>query len=170
MTAGPSAFQRLAPDHLRNAEPLASIDAYLARPEVAGELGALELAGVYPRSVLAGLRARSLAELFVPEHATSFGLSALNAMTARRSGSLAITVGVNGLALLPVYLAGDDGQCRLVADRLRAGAAAAMLLTERDNGSNLLRNQASAVVSDGGFVLDGGKHLINGGTEHEMLV
>lgn len=165
----PIAWRRLAPE-APGGGPLADIDAYLSRPETLAALDEAESGGGYPRGVLADLRALSLAELFVPDRANSPELGALNAITARRSGSLAITLGVNALALLPVYLAGTDEQCLRVADRLRAGAAAALLLTELEHGSNLLGNEAAARPDGACFVLSGEKHLINGGTEHELLV
>jgi alkylation response protein AidB-like acyl-CoA dehydrogenase len=165
-----SAWQRLAPGALHRTRPLSAIDAYLREPETACALAELERSGEYPRGLLSDLRELSLAELLVPERAASPELGTLNAMLARHSGSLAITVGVNALALLPVYLSGTDTQRELVTRRLRAGAAASLLLTEREHGSNLLRNQATAWADGDGFVLDGAKQLINGGTEHEILV
>ncbi|GAA0572170.1 hypothetical protein GCM10010172_65880 [Paractinoplanes ferrugineus] len=173
-----SAWQRLAPptaDRRPSAdsgltEILEALDGYLAEPGTTASLAAAETAGEYPREVLTGMRRHGLAELFVPDRATSPHLGLLNVLTARRSGSLAITVGVNALALLPVYLGGSPEQCEQVTRRLRAGRSAAMLLTELAHGSNLLRNEASAAVTDDGYRLIGEKHLINGGTEHEMLV
>jgi alkylation response protein AidB-like acyl-CoA dehydrogenase len=162
-----SAWQRLAP----GADAvLADIDSYLDHPDTVTALAAADSAGAYPRAVLSGLQTRGLAELLDPAAATPPQLAALNAMTARRSGSLAITVGVNALALLPVYLDGSDEQCRLVAHRLRAGGTAALLLTELDHGSNLLRIDARAERYAAGYRLSGEKHLINGGTEHDLLV
>jgi alkylation response protein AidB-like acyl-CoA dehydrogenase len=168
--SGPVAWQRLAPGQVGRAGPLPALDAYLAEPSTIATLAALERAGAYPRAVLAGLQARGLAELLVPENATSLELSGLQSIMARRDGGLAITVGVNALALLPVYIAGTARQCEKVAARLRAGAFAAMLLTELGHGSNLLRNETSARADGGAYVVDGEKHLINGGTEHDLLV
>jgi alkylation response protein AidB-like acyl-CoA dehydrogenase len=167
-----SAWQRLVPRfEVTDADRILDhIDGYLAEPGTAAELAALDAAGRYPAPVLAELRRRGLAELFVPEKATAPHLSAVNVATARRGGSLAITVGVTGLALLPVYLAGSAAQRAEVAARLRAGGAAAMLLTELDHGSNLLRNAAAADPDGAEFVLSGEKHLINGGSAHELLV
>jgi len=166
-----SVWQRLAPPTRHPLDAvLADIDAYLAGPEAAAALEKSESTGDYPYAALAGLRARGLAELLTPQRATSPHLGSLNTMTARRSGSLAITVGVNALALLPVYLGGDDSQCAQVRDRLRRGEAAAMLLTELEHGSNLLRTRSRAEASGDGYRLTGAKDLINGGTEHEMLV
>lgn len=166
----PGAWERLAPTEVVGSGPLAELDSYLAEPSTLEMLDELERAGAYPRAVIAGLHSRGLAELLVPENAISLELAALQSITARRNGSLAITVGVNVLALLPLYLAGTASQCQKVAARLREGAFAALLLTELPNGSNLLRNEALARADNGEYVVSGEKHLINGGTEHALLM
>lgn len=176
-----SAWQRLAPQTPRTGagagavQPdldthLADIETYLDEPSTRAALDAAEAAGEYPREVLTGLRVRHLAELLVPDRATSPHLGALNMLTARRSGSLAITVGVNALALLPVYLGGTHAQCEFVTRRIRAGQAAALLLSELEHGSNLLRTECRAWAEDDDYRITGEKHLINGGTEHDLLV
>jgi alkylation response protein AidB-like acyl-CoA dehydrogenase len=168
-----TAWQRLAPtppvDRSLD-DILAAVASYLDEPDTTAALDKAEAAREYPHGLLAALRARGLAELLVPQRATSPHLGALNVMLARRSGSLAITVGVNALALLPVYLGGTDEQCRRVDERVRAGAAAAMLLTELEHGSNLIRTRAAARSDGDGWRLSGEKHLINGGREHDLLV
>jgi alkylation response protein AidB-like acyl-CoA dehydrogenase len=171
----PSAWQRLAPatgdGPGRDLDAVVDgIEAYLAESDTVGALDAAEADGAYPRAVLTGLRARLMAELLVPDRATSPHIGALNVVTARHGGSLAITVGVNALALLPVYLGGSDEQCSEVTRRLRAGHAAALLLTELEHGSNLTRIESGARPDRDGYRLTGEKHLINGGTEHELLV
>lgn len=57
-----------------------------------------------------------------------------------------------------------------VQRRVREGAFASLLLTELPHGSNLLRNALVATPVEGGWRLDGEKDLINGGTEHALLV
>ncbi len=166
----PGAWQRLAPTEVVGSGTLAELDSYLAEPSTIETLDELELAEAYPRAVIAGLHSRGLAELLVPENAIGLELSALQSIIARRNGSLAITVGVNVLALFPLYLAGTESQRQKVAARLREGAFAALLLTELPNGSNLLRNEASARADNGEYVVSGEKHLINGGTEHALLM
>jgi alkylation response protein AidB-like acyl-CoA dehydrogenase len=163
-----SAVRRLSP---QPADPLVDgLDKYLSETDVLDRVAALDANGAYPTEILAELRARGLAELFMPDRANTPELCRLTELLARRGGGLAITVAVNALALLPVYLAGSDAQCAHVARRLRAGASAALLLTELDHGSNLLRGEAAATATDGGFALTGDKQLINGGTAHDLLI
>lgn len=141
----------------------------LAAPETASALHAGQLAGAYPADTVAALQRLGLARLFTRE-ADVFHLCGLNALAARCDGSLAITLGVNALALLPVYLDAAPALRERVFARFEGGALAAMLLTELANGSNLLRNEASATPFEGGFRLAGEKHLINGGTRHDLLL
>ncbi|WP_229402841.1 acyl-CoA dehydrogenase family protein [Micromonospora okii] len=147
-----------------------SIDEYLAEPSTARELDRVELTGAYPTNLVAALHERGLADLLAPANASTRQLCELHAVTARRSGSLAITVGVTGLALLPVYLSGTAAQQAGVTTALLAGASAALLLSEWEHGSNLLRNTARAHAEAGGYRLTGTKQLINGGSEHDLLV
>lgn len=131
--------------------------------------------GAYPAAALAELRARGLAALFddaaTPSSMTTPHLTLVNALTARASGSLAITVGVQALALLPVALAGTPAQRRRFAEAARDGAGASLLLTEIERGSNLLGNEASASRdASGSWILRGQKDLINGGERHALLV
>ncbi|TNE92419.1 MAG: acyl-CoA dehydrogenase [Deltaproteobacteria bacterium] len=143
-------------------------------------------AKAYPKAVLDALRARGLAQVFTGSDATpvsSARLCALNAISARHSGGLAISLGIFSLALLPVYIAGDDAQKAEVFAAVREGEAAGLLLTELDAGSDLLSVQTRATLGllvDGAFVptedepthlrVVGEKHLINGGQVAEVLV
>lgn len=165
------AWSRLSPFPADSLDPLAAIADHLAHPDTAGRLAAAEAARRYPDDVLRDLRARGIASVFHPDTATAPHVNALNAVTAARSGSLAITLGVNALALLPLYIAGTPDQLRLAGDRLRAGGSAAMLLTELAHGSNLAGTETRAEpLPDGRYRLTGRKDLINGGTRHDLLV
>jgi alkylation response protein AidB-like acyl-CoA dehydrogenase len=167
--AAPSAWQRLAPIDLRGDRGLAAIEAALDEPATAALLADLEARGAYPGPILERLRALGLADLFTTERATVWHLESLNALTARRDGSLAITIGVNALALLPAYIAATPDQLARIYARFRAGAAAAMLLTELPHGSNLLRNAARASREGTAFRLTGEKDIINGAARHDLL-
>ncbi|MBI3268962.1 MAG: acyl-CoA dehydrogenase family protein [Planctomycetes bacterium] len=191
----PIAWEALCPIPLFTDEVLAGLREVLDEPAVEEALARLDAAEEYPRVVLDRLRARGLGSVLAEDESgepdrsrvTVYHICAMNALAARRDGTLAITLGVNSLALLPVYLAGSPEQLRRVFGRVREGAYAALLLTELDHGSNLLRNQASAgrgtLAADETFVpapdraapfthyrLAGEKHLINGGTRHDLLV
>lgn len=155
-----------------NERVLAALASVLDAPSIRARLAAHERDHRYPRDVLDELRAAGLASLFDDARATAHHLAWLNAIAATASASLAITVGVDALAMMPLYLAGSDAQRAHVAETLRRGASLSLLLTEWGRGSDLIRNRASATRDPGGhgFRLVGDKHLINGGAEHELLV
>ncbi|MEZ4865657.1 MAG: acyl-CoA dehydrogenase [Caldilineaceae bacterium] len=116
-------------------------------------------------------------------------LMALSALCTSASASLGIDVGVNGLGLIPIYLGATTEQLSWVAARMTQGAFCSLLLTEIAHGSNLLANEtyaeAGTLTTAGHFVplahddnahqpthyrLNGNKDLINGGSQHELLV
>ncbi len=167
-------WERLSPIALD--DPVVSaVKQALADPSVCAELSACEAREVFPSEVLARLRELGVASLFAeaerePSRVTMWHAAALNAQTARASGSLAITLGVNFLALLPVYLAATDEQRRRVFSLVRSGAQAALLLTEWAHGSDLGSIQTRARKAGDGYRLSGQKDLINGGHEAALLV
>jgi len=188
----PTAWRRFCPHDVLGAAPFPAIEAYLDDPDTAALLEEHEAAERYLRPVRERLTALGVGELFAgpagADGADVYGMAALNVVTAARNGSLAITLGVNALALLPVYVGGSPAQRAEVFARVRAGAFSSLLLTELDHGSNLLRNAARAepgrLEADGRFAplapgeeeaaatayrLRGEKDMINGGREHELL-
>lgn len=167
MTAVPG-FWHVCPAAVREDPAVTAIADYVADPSVRARLRADQQRGAYPDHVLAELRARGLARLFGRE-ATAWHLSALHAELAAADGSLAITVGVNSLALLPVHLDGSPELQARVFAQVERGELAAMLLTEWEHGSDLLANETRAHPHEGGHLLRGAKALINGGERHRLL-
>ncbi|MFZ6180429.1 acyl-CoA dehydrogenase family protein [Nannocystis pusilla] len=163
-------WTRLCPVDVLRHPVVAGVAELLAAPDIQAALHEGQRAGTYPAEVVAALRRIGVARLYTDE-AEVFHLCGLNAIAAAVDGSLAITLGVNALALLPVHLgAGPELRARIFK-KINDGAFAAMLLTELDHGSNLLRNEAAATPHpDGGYRLSGEKHLINGATHHDVLV
>jgi alkylation response protein AidB-like acyl-CoA dehydrogenase len=184
-----SAWQRFCPDDVRLDPLLLRIEQVLDDPEVEALLEDCERDCRYPSEVRARLHDAGLARLFSDSagsgvaSTTAWHLGALNALTSRRNASLAITVGVNALALLPAWIAATPDQLRRIAKRVDDGAFSALLLSELPHGSNLVRNEARAergtLDQTGAFVpardacshyrVRGEKHLINGGHHHELL-
>ena len=189
----PSTWQRLCPHPGLLDDPvLRRIETLLDEREPRASLQRCEQLESYPDAVLRRLFDAGLSELMTEDEGvasrdsgvTMAHFCALNAITARRNGTLAITIGVTGLGLLPVWIAASPELRQRVFARIREGELAGLLLTELEHGSNLLRNQARAVAGGldeaGAFVagkeptthyrLVGEKHLINGATRHGMLV
>lgn len=163
------AWIRLCPVDVMRDPTLAALAELLAAPSSVAALRAGQEAGEYPAGLVAAAHRLGLGRLLTDE-ADVFRLCALNALTASVDGTLAITLGVNALALLPVHLGAAPELRRRVFDRVERGACSSMLLTELDHGSNLLRNQARATADGDDFRLTGEKHLINGATRHDLLI
>jgi alkylation response protein AidB-like acyl-CoA dehydrogenase len=117
------------------------VAAELARSEVEVELARCERNEEFPEELVTRLRQLDLPLLFAaapgPEITTTYHIHTLNALAAQRSASLAITLGITGLALLPAYLAATDDQLARIRERVLAGGQVAMLLSEWQRGSNL---------------------------------
>jgi alkylation response protein AidB-like acyl-CoA dehydrogenase len=169
--------------------PLVGISAHLQGEETRAELASCEAAERYPEQVIAELRDLGAPLLFAaaPDapFTTSYHIAMLNAVAAQQSGSLAVTLGITGLALLPVYIAGTAEQLGRVRQRIRDGAQAAMLLSEWSRGSDLLATDTSAErgrLEGGDFVpsragepvdryrLRGEKQLINLARRAQLLM
>jgi len=170
-------------------EELQRIATFLADPAVHACLAACDAAREYPQEIRQELHRLGLSRIFTGRGDDGTGptivhLAALAALTAQVNGSLAITVGVNGLALLALYHEATEAQLSWAFDRVDAGAYCSLLLTERGHGSNLLRNAVSAEAGswspESGFIAGpeppthyrvcGEKYLINGATFHELLI
>jgi alkylation response protein AidB-like acyl-CoA dehydrogenase len=198
-TLPPSTWQALAPGPVGD-PVLEAVEAEMDRPETADAIRACEAEGRYPAEVLQRLYDHGLLELFadpdpdlVPAPSASaastvsaWRIGALCALASRRSGSLAVAIGHNGLAMLPLYLAASPEQLAEAGRGLRAGQLAALLLTERDHGSDLLATgtvaergeldpdgtfrPVSAGASASWYRVRGEKYLINGGGIADLLV
>jgi alkylation response protein AidB-like acyl-CoA dehydrogenase len=190
---GVSTWARFSPIDVTGDAVLTAVREFLAKPETRAAIDGHEAAETYPQSVLDGLWDLGLADLFCDidggePKATAYHLTALNLLTSPHSGSLAVTVGVNSLALIAAYVGADDDQLKALIAHVRARHCSSMVLTELAHGSNLLRTEASAepghLDDKGTFVprsdgeesepthyrLRGEKHLINGGQEHGLFV
>ncbi len=173
MTARPT-WLRLCPLDLAAESPLAEIDRLLADQAVVAELARGAAAREYPDAVLEQLRAAGLMRLFAETPGEASQVTYLHQMTllalaAAVDGALAITLGVNSLALLPSYAFATPAQLERTFARVRAGAFSALLLTELHAGSDLLAGRTRAERVDGGYRITGEKDVINGGTRHALL-
>ncbi|HEY3886323.1 MAG TPA: acyl-CoA dehydrogenase family protein [Vicinamibacterales bacterium] len=96
-------------------------------------------------------------------------LLALTRSVSRRDLTAAIANGQTFLGCVPVWLEGTAEQRRRIADRVLARALAALALTERDHGSDLLATDTVATQTPAGYRLNGEKWLINNGTRAGVL-
>ncbi len=206
ITCTQSAWFALAPWELRNEPTLQAIADYLNQLDTQQVLARLEDERTYPQTVREALHCLGLSHFLLdpasdpattdPQPgallATFPHLVGLIILCTATNGSLGITVGVNMLALLPIYLAGNREQLAWMAERLKRGDYAALFLTELAHGSDLLANETRAEAGNldgtGAFVplaedeaatpaktfshyrLNGRKDTINGGSQHELMV
>lgn len=94
---------------------------------------------------------------------------ALLRTVARRDLRAAVGYGSTFLAAVPVWLWGDAGQRRLVADRVRAGGLGACAISERAHGSDLARNECRALRQGDRFLIRGEKWPIGNATRGEVV-
>ncbi|MFF6995691.1 acyl-CoA dehydrogenase family protein [Streptomyces sp. NPDC008313] len=159
-------LERLLGDPHDTANPL-GLDAVLAADE-RGEL--------LPEGERA-LAAFGLGAEFVPaayggrfERADRFAL--LMRGLFRRDCALSIGYGVTGfIAALPVWADGSEAQRRRVAGLLCGGGRLVAAYTELDHGSDFARIALAArPAPGGGYLLDGGKQLVNNAGRAEAAV
>ena len=156
-------WQRLVPHASWLSGPLAAIARELDEPATRAELDRCEREEIFPEAIAARLDRLGLADLFAGGACTTAcHIQSLNAIAAQASASLAVSLGITGLALLPAYLAATGEQLAAIGGKVAGGARAAMLLSEWDTGSNLGGTRTRAARdAGGGWVLDGEKQLIN---------
>jgi len=149
-----------------------------------------ELARSYPSAAVDRLRSLGLMQLFyevgnTAPRATAYHFSALDLMAARTTGSFAITIGVNCLALLAAYCGATPEQLERILAHVRQGAFSALALTELEHGSDLSETESFAqpgILEPNGsfsiveneedathYLLRGSRQLINGGVAHPLL-
>ncbi|MFF0445681.1 acyl-CoA dehydrogenase [Streptomyces sp. NPDC004609] len=113
------------------------------------------------------LRAYGLGAEFVP---TALGgrfdradeLARLMRSVFRRDCALGVGHGITSfIAALPVWADGTGEQRRRAADVLLSGGRIAAAYTELDHGSDFARISLTARPDSGGYVLHGGKQLVN---------
>lgn len=186
---GLSAWQRYCPVDAWRDPLLRDIETYLDLPATRDRFDEHEKSEDYPDAVLDHLRGLGLQDILSPrgqnDRFTPYHMCALNTLAARRDTSVAVTLSVNFLGLLPAYIAATDDQIEAIGQCITEGSFSALLLSEAPHGSNILRNQARAergtldatgtfnAVGDEEpcthYRLIGEKHMINGASQHGLI-
>lgn len=89
---------------------------------------------------------------------------------ARRDFSVDIAIGASHLAFLPVWCAGSPAQKARFARAFQQHELAALALTERDHGSDLVRSETVATRTPTGWTLSGEKWLVNNASLARLVV
>lgn len=98
-----------------------------------------------------------------------FDLTSLVRLLARRDLTLAVGHPKTFLGAASVWLGGDSGQRRRLAERINGRAIVSWGLTERAHGADLLSGELKATPADQGWVLTGEKWLINNATRGDLV-
>lgn len=169
--AGPQYFETLAAG-LIDPQQFAPLARWQQDQQQRATLRELEAAGQYPAQQITQLSDIGALRVFASaDPAASFShMAYLTASLTRHNTSLGVAVAVNGLALLPLYLAGDDAQLAQADALLAQGKLSCLMLSELEAGSNLGLIRTRYRRLDDGYQLDGAKDLINGASRHPQAV
>ncbi len=123
----------------------------------------------YPWPVIKKAQALGLTTLNVPEEYGGLGLSLFEeCMVAEElawgCSGMSTAMGVNGLAILPVLIAGSEAQKKEYCGRLVDGKMASYGLTEPEAGSDVAGIKTTARKEGDHYILNGSKTFITGAT------
>jgi alkylation response protein AidB-like acyl-CoA dehydrogenase len=128
----------------------------------------------FPEEILGFVRGSDFDRYLIPAELggafdTCEGHLARHRALARRDLSVDIAIGATHLAFLPVWCAGSRPQRERFARLLREHEYAALALTERDHGADLLRSETVAVKTADGWAITGEKWLINNASRARLV-
>lgn len=123
----------------------------------------------YPWPVVKKAQELGLTTLNIPEQYGGMGLSLLEEVVVMEElawgcSGMSTCMGVNGLAILPILIAGNDAQKKEYCGRLADGMMASYCLTEPEAGSDVAGIQTTARKEGDHYVLNGSKTFITGAT------
>ncbi len=123
----------------------------------------------YPWPIIKKAQELGLTTLNVPEEYGGLGLSLFEeCMVAEElawgCSGMSTAMGVNGLAILPVLIAGNEEQKKEYCGRLADGQMASYGLTEPEAGSDVAGIKTTARKEGDHYILNGSKTFITGAT------
>ncbi len=123
----------------------------------------------YPSPVVKKAQELGLTAMSVPEEYGGLGLSHFEDVLVSEElawgcSGISTSIGVNGLAILPILLAGNEDQKKTYCGRMVDGQMAGYCATEPEAGSDLAGIKTSAIKSGDDYVVNGSKMFITGGT------
>lgn len=140
-----------------------------ARNEIAPAAEKYDLSHEYPWPVIKKAQELGLTTLNVPEEYGGLGLSLFEECMVSEElawgcSGMSTAMGVNGLAILPILVAGNEEQKKEYCGRLVDGRMASYCLTEPEAGSDVAGIKTSAKKVGDHYVLNGSKTFITGAT------
>ena len=123
----------------------------------------------YPWPIIKKAQELGLTTLNVPEEYGGLGLSLFEECMVSEElawgcSGMSTAMGVNGLAILPVLIAGNEAQKAEYCGRLADGQMASYGLTEPEAGSDVAGIKTTARKNGDHYILNGSKTFITGAT------
>jgi acyl-CoA dehydrogenase len=140
-----------------------------ARGEIAPHAEEYDRSHEYPWPIMRKAQGLGLTTMNVPEAYGGLGLSLLDEVVvieelAWGCSGMSTAISVNGLAYLPILIAGSEEQKKLYGRRLAEGQMAAYCATEPEAGSDLASIKTTARRQGDCYVINGAKTFITGAT------
>ena len=123
----------------------------------------------YPWPVVRKAQEMGLTAMNVPEEYGGLGLNLFEEVIVSEElawgcSGMSTALGINGLAILPILIAGNEEQKKTYCGRIMDGEMAAYCATEPEAGSDLAGIKTQARREGDHYVLNGSKTFISGAT------
>jgi acyl-CoA dehydrogenase len=123
----------------------------------------------YPWPVVKKAQEMGLTSMAIPEKYGGLGLTLLEEIVVTEElawgcSGVSTAIGVNGLAILPVLIAGTEEQKEEYCGRMAGGELAGYCLTEPEAGSDVAGIKTTARKDGDHYILNGNKMFITGAT------
>jgi len=123
----------------------------------------------YPWPIVKKAQEMGLTASNIPEEYGGLGLSLVDEVIVQEEfawgcSGISTALAINGLAILPILIAGNEEQKQEYSGRLLDGQMAAYCATEPEAGSDVAGIRTTARKENGHYVLNGSKTFISGAT------
>ena len=140
-----------------------------ARKEIAPAAEHYDKTHEYPWPVIKKAQELGLTFMNLPEKYGGMGFSLLEEVLVGEElawgcSGMNAAISINGLAILPILVAGNEAQKKEYGDRLTDGQMAAYCATEPEAGSDVAGIKSVARKEDDHYILNGSKTFITGAT------
>ncbi|MGW8317781.1 MAG: acyl-CoA dehydrogenase family protein [Candidatus Promineifilaceae bacterium] len=140
-----------------------------ARNEIAPVAEHYDKTHEYPWPVVKKAQELGLTAMPVPEEYGGLGLSLFEEVVVTEElawgcSGMSTAIGVNGLAILPILIAGNEDQKQEYCTRMAEGEMAAYCATEPEAGSDLAGIKTTARRVNDHYIVNGSKTFITGAT------
>ncbi len=140
-----------------------------AKNEIAPKAEHYDKSHEYPWPVIKKAQELGLTTMSIPEEYGGLGLSLLEECVVTEElawgcSGMSTAMGVNGLAILPILIAGTEEQKQGYCGRLAGGEMSSYCLTEPEAGSDVAGIKTTARKDGDHYILNGSKTFITGAT------